>query len=151
MEMMIPKKRVSSGNWLHLRLELILPTTNFSVPNAAITSPQSWNGETRSSWWRVWCMALFCGQSVIAGGRFYRAIQQKTDNAACKRFLDLSMPWHWLRDTCSWISIPIMLTSMANQDASTLLNRPDQISPLHGMTNSPTLRAPGIWPPERSR
>ena len=117
----------------------------------AITSPQRGKGETRSSWWRVWCMALFCGQSVIAAGRIYREIQQKTENAACERFLDLTMPGHRLRDACRWISIPIVFTSMAYQDASTLLDRPDQISPLHGMTNSPTLRAPGICPPERSR
>jgi hypothetical protein len=117
----------------------------------AITSPQRGKGETRSSWWRVWCMALFCGQSVIAAGRIYQGIQQKTENAACERFLDLTMPGHRLRDTCRWISIPIVFTSMAYQNASTLLDRPEQISPLHGMTNSPTLRAPGICPPERSR
>jgi len=116
-----------------------------------ITSPERGKGETRSSWWRVWCMALFCGQSVIAAGRIYRGIQQKTENAACERFLDLTMPGHRLRDTCRGISIPIVFTSMAYQNASTLLDRPDQISPLHGMTNSPTLRAPGICPPERSR
>ena len=30
-------------------------------------------------------------------------------------------------------------------------SRSDQIDSFHGITNSPTLRAPGIWPPERSR
>jgi hypothetical protein len=36
MEMMIPKKRVSSGNWLHLRLELgFYLQPDFSMPNAA--------------------------------------------------------------------------------------------------------------------
>jgi hypothetical protein len=35
MEMMIPKKRVSSGNWLRLRLELgFYLQPDFSVPNA---------------------------------------------------------------------------------------------------------------------
>jgi len=35
MEMMIPKKRVSSGNWLHLRLELgFYLQPDFSMPNA---------------------------------------------------------------------------------------------------------------------
>jgi len=34
MEMMIPKKRVSSGNWLHLRLELgFYLQPDFSMPN----------------------------------------------------------------------------------------------------------------------
>jgi len=131
-----------------LRLPALSPV---NLPTLAITSPQRGKGETRSSWWRVWCMALFCGQLVIAAGRIYRGIHQKTENAACERFLDLTMPWHRLRDTCRWISIPIVFTSMAYQDASTLLDRPDQISPLHGMTNLPTLRAPGICPPERSR
>jgi hypothetical protein len=33
---MIPKKRVSSGNWLHLRLELgFYLQPDFSMPNAA--------------------------------------------------------------------------------------------------------------------
>jgi hypothetical protein len=117
----------------------------------AITSPQRGKGETRSSWWRVWCMALFCGQSAVAAERVYRALQQKTDDAACERFLNFMMPGYWLRDTCSWISIPIVFTSMSDQDASSVLDRPDQISPLHGMINSPTLRAPAMCPPERSR
>jgi hypothetical protein len=38
MEMMIPKKRVSSGNWLHLRLELgFYLQPDFSMPNAKIS------------------------------------------------------------------------------------------------------------------
>ena len=96
-------------------------------------------------------MTLFCGLSVIPAGRFGRAIQQKSDNAASKRLFDLSMPGNWLRDTCGRIPIPIVFASMAYQNASTLLDRPYQVSTLHGMTNSPTLRAPGIRPPERSR
>jgi hypothetical protein len=128
-----------------------ISTSSARSATLAITSPQGSKGATRSSRWRVWYVALFCGQSVIAVGRFYRAIQQEADNATCKRFLDLSVPRNWLRDTCSWISIPIVFASEAYQDASTLFDRPDQVSPLHGMTNSPTLRAPGICPPERSR
>ena len=120
-------------------------------PTLAITRPQGGKGETRSSWWRVWCMALFCGQSAIAAGRAYRAIQQKTDNAASERFLNFTMPGHWLRDTCSRIAIPIVFTSMSDQNASSLFDQSDQIGPLHGMTNSPTLRAPEMCPPERSR
>jgi hypothetical protein len=54
-------------------------------------------------------MALFCGQSAIAAGGIYRAIQQKTDNAACERFLNFTMPGNWLRDTCSLIAVPIVL------------------------------------------
>jgi hypothetical protein len=117
----------------------------------AITWPQGGKGETRTSWWRVWCMALFCGQSAIAAGGVYRAIQQKTDNAACEQFLNFTMPRNWLRDTCSQIPVPIVFTSMSDQDASSLFDQSDQISPLHGMTNSPTLRAPKMCPPERSR
>jgi len=96
-------------------------------------------------------MALFCGQSFIDAGRVYRAIQQKSDNAACERFLNFTMPGHRLRDTCSWIAIPIMFTSVTDQNASSLFDQSDQIGPLHGMTNLPTLRAPAICPPERSR
>ena len=87
-------------------------------------------------------MALFCGQSAIAAGQVYRAIQQETDNAACERFLNFTMPGNWLRDTCSQIAVPIMFASMSDQDASSLFDQSDQIGPLHGMTNSPTLRAP---------
>jgi hypothetical protein len=32
-----------------------------------------------------------------------RAIEQKPDNAACERLLNLTMPGHWLRYTCGWI------------------------------------------------
>jgi hypothetical protein len=96
-------------------------------------------------------MALFCGQSDIAAGRSCRSIQQKTDNVACERFLDFAMPGHWLRDTCSWIAIPIVFTPMSDENASSLFDQSDQIDPLHGMTNSPTLRAPEMCPPERSR
>lgn len=75
----------------------------------------------------------------------------ETNDAACEGFLDFTMPGHWLRDPCCWISIPIVLTSMPDQHASSLFDRPDQISSLHGMTNSPILRAPRLCPPERSR
>ena len=117
----------------------------------AITNPQRGEGATRSSWWRVWCKALLCGLSVIPAGRFCRAIQQKSDNAASKRFFDLFMPGNWLRDTRGRISIPIVFASMVYQNASTLLDPPYQVSTLHGMTNSPTLRAPEMCPPARSR
>lgn len=70
-------------------------------------------------------MALFCGQSAIAAGRVYRTILQKTDNAARKRLLNFTMPGHWLRDTCSWIAIPIVFTSMPDQDASSLFDQSD--------------------------
>lgn len=96
-------------------------------------------------------MALFCGQSAVTAERICRAIQQKANDAACEGFLDFTMPGHWLRDPCGWISIPIVFTAMSDQYASSLFDRADLISSLHGMTNSPTLRAPGMCPPERSR
>jgi hypothetical protein len=58
-------------------------------------------------------MTLLYGLSVIPAGRFGRAIQQKSDNAASKRLFDLSMPGNWLRDTCGRISIPIVFAFMA--------------------------------------
>jgi hypothetical protein len=67
-------------------------------------------------------MALFCGQSAIADGRVYRPIQQKMDNAVCERFLKFTMPEHWLGDTRSWIAIPIVSTSISEQNASTFSN-----------------------------
>ena len=79
-----------------------------------------------------------------------RALQQKPHDVTRQSFFDLSMPWHRLRNARHGIPIPIMLATVAHKHAATLLKSPDQIRALHGMTNSPTLRAPGTCPPERS-
>ncbi len=76
-------------------------------------------------------MALLCGQSAVTAERICRAIQQKTNDVACEGFLDFTMPGHWLRDPCCWISMPIVFTSMSNQDASSLFDRPDQLASWH--------------------
>lgn len=70
--------------------------------------------------------------------------QQQAKNVTSKRLLDFSMSGDWLGNASFRIAIPIVLAAMAYQDAASLLDRPDQVDPLHGMTNSETLRAPGM-------
>lgn len=96
--------------------------------------------------------SLKTAQLVSLGYKFHwrenlkelsRALQQKPNDVTRQEFFDLSMPWHRLRNARHGIPIPIMLATVAHKNATTLLKRPDQIRALHGMTNSPTLRAPG--------
>jgi hypothetical protein len=51
-----------------------------------------------------------------------RAIEQKPHNAACERFLNLTIPGHWLRYTCGWIWMPVVLTTMVYEDAAALFD-----------------------------
>ena len=100
---------------------------------------------------RVRCIAWFCAPSVIVRRRIFRAFRKEPNDSPSQRFLDLSISRHGLGHTRGWIAIPVVLASMPHQDATAGFDRSDQIDSFHGITNSPTLRAPGIWPPERSR
>src|SRR5262249_11534764 len=48
-------------------------------------------------------------------------------------------------------SIPVMSSAVSDQFAPNLLQRPYEVAPFHGTTNSSTLRTPGTTPLVRSR
>ena len=118
---------------------------------AAISRSQPMDYPHRRTLSRVRCIAWFCAPSVIVRRSIFRAFRKETNDSPSQWLLDLSMSRHGLGHTRGWIAIPVVLASMPHQDAPAGFDRSDQIDLFHGITNSPTLRAPGIWPPERSR
>lgn len=75
---------------------------------------------------------------------------QFSQDVAGKKFIDLPVARDWRRNTGSWISIPVVLTAIADEGTSGLLDSADQIRPHHPSVNSVTRRIPGIWPLVRS-
>lgn len=67
-----------------------------------------------------------------------------------QELLDLTMARHWLRNSRSQIAIPIMISAVADKDASCVFQGADQVDPLHPTDSSATLRIPGISPLVRS-
>jgi hypothetical protein len=60
-------------------------------------------------------------------------------------FLDFAMAGDGLRDTRRRVAIPIMLATVANENAAIAFDGPDQGDPFHETTSSSTFRMPGIW------
>ncbi len=85
----------------------------------------------------------FCTSSRIVGRTLLRAFREEAYDTPCERLLNLAMSRHRLRYACGWIAIPVVSAAVPYQDTSACFDRSDQIDAFHGITNSPTLRAPG--------
>ncbi len=74
-----------------------------------------------------------------------------TDDGASKILIDLGVTRNWLASFGSWVLIPIMLATVANENSTLLLQGADQIASLHANSSSACWRTAGMAPDERSR
>src|SRR5215210_5971634 len=58
-------------------------------------------------------------------------VAEHLDNMLGQVVLDLSVPWHRLRNTRIWITVPVVLGSVGDQLTTQCLNCPDQVHSLH--------------------
>lgn len=101
--------------------------------------------------------SVMCGKAVYVPdtwetclGWIAGSIFQFLKNVTGEMFVDLSVAGDRLTGRGSRILIPIVLASMANEDASVLLKLPDEVVAFHASSSSATWRTPGIFPPVRS-
>ena len=80
-----------------------------------------------------------------------RRVTEHADDVPGQMVLDLAVSWDRLGHPGGRVPVPVVPPAMADQDASESLDRADQVGPLHGTTNSSTLRIPGSSPLVRSR
>lgn len=85
------------------------------------------------------------GQAAILL-RFATLITQHFEDVPGQAVLDFSMPRYRLRDPGARITVPIVLSPVANQYPAEPLDRLDQLGAFHATSNSPTFRIPGISP-----
>lgn len=78
-------------------------------------------------------------------------VAEHADDPLGQSLVDLPVPRDRLGDAGRGVPVPVVLGTVPHQLAPESLDRPDQINALHGTTNSPTFRVPGMCPPDRSK
>ncbi len=73
-------------------------------------------------------------------------ITEHLDNVLCKSVLDLSMPWHRLSNFGFRVLIPVMFTTVTDENTTHVLKPFYQFAPFHDISRSATLRTFGIEP-----
>ena len=68
----------------------------------------------------------------------------------CQKFVYFPVPGYWLRNICFRVTVPIVITTVPNEHASSFVQFADQIGPLHPRVSSATLRIPEISPLTKS-
>ncbi len=71
-------------------------------------------------------------------------IAQQANDVSSQMLGDLAMARNRLGNTRLLVRVPIVATTVSNEDASLGLDRADQLDPLHESTISSTFRTPGI-------
>ncbi len=81
----------------------------------------------------------------------FRRVAEHGEDVPGQVVLDLAVSRYRLGHPGPGVAVPIVTPSVPDQNASAVFDSSDQINPLHGTTNSSTLRMPASSPLVRSR
>jgi len=74
------------------------------------------------------------------------SVLEHLEDVLGQRLFDFSMAWDRLADTRSRILIPIVPSTVSNEDAAVLLDLTNKVAPLHDTCSSATRRTSRMLP-----
>lgn len=96
----------------------------------------------------VYWVPLF--QVLEARGLARLRICELPDNASRDKLFDLGVAWYWLRHLRFRVLIPVVLTTVPDEDCTAIFDFPDQITPLHANSNLARRLTNGMTPDDKS-